>query len=233
MEVFSTVCTSTVQAPRVCHEKKSGSLSAGFSEYASYISWVRQRHPGAQRLAETQTWRRYGPGGEAALVAAAAAAPGGLCCPSDQQLKVRDGAAFDILTGRVVSQKKCRSSVSAVLLPPPRQLPVFLEPQNQPIPMHLPRLDCELVVYPDSYSSSYEQLRSSAGGGGAGPGVLWLRYWARAAVPLHRCRARRCLRCGGASGVKRDSQHAVADSNKVKVLRAAHADAYGAKLLLE
>jgi hypothetical protein len=63
-------------------------LSTGFSEYATYLSWVRERHPGSQRLAGSATWSRFGPGGWDAVVAAARAAPGGLCCPTPQQLQV-------------------------------------------------------------------------------------------------------------------------------------------------
>lgn len=64
------------------------SAPVGFSEYASYLSWVRERHPGSQRLASSVTWSRFGPGGWDAVVAAARDAPGGLCCPTPQQLQV-------------------------------------------------------------------------------------------------------------------------------------------------
>lgn len=62
---------------------------AGFSEYATYLSWVQQRHPGSQRLAERVTWSRFGPSGWDAVVAAAKDAPDGLCCPTDAQIQVQ------------------------------------------------------------------------------------------------------------------------------------------------
>ncbi len=49
--------------------------AAGFSEYASYISWVRAHYPGSQRLAKRQTWSRYGPGGWDEIKKAAIASP--------------------------------------------------------------------------------------------------------------------------------------------------------------
>ncbi len=63
--------------------------AAGFSEYASYISWVRAHYPGSQRLAKRQTWSRYGPGGWDEIKKAAIASPNKLCCPKDEDIEVR------------------------------------------------------------------------------------------------------------------------------------------------
>ena len=68
-------CVDTV----LCH-------AAGFSEYASYNSFVRSRHPQSQRLAARKTWLRYGLGGEAALRAGRALSLSRLCCPSRNAL---------------------------------------------------------------------------------------------------------------------------------------------------
>ncbi len=54
---------------------------AGFSEYASYASWVRTHHPESQRLTRKKTWLRYGLGGEAAIRFVRRLSPSGLCCP--------------------------------------------------------------------------------------------------------------------------------------------------------
>jgi hypothetical protein len=40
-----------------------GDLQLGFSEYASYGSWVLQEHPGAQHIAASRTWLRWELGG--------------------------------------------------------------------------------------------------------------------------------------------------------------------------
>lgn len=57
-------------------------LDMGFSEYASYISFVRYRHPNSQHLAPTRSWLRYGLGGQAAIRLRRWLSPYRLCCPS-------------------------------------------------------------------------------------------------------------------------------------------------------
>jgi hypothetical protein len=51
----------------------------GFSEYFTYISWVRSRHPETQHVLPTQVWKRY-PDRPPVLNA------DGNCCPSEQDL---------------------------------------------------------------------------------------------------------------------------------------------------
>ena len=53
----------------------------GFSEYASYASWVRQRHPEAMRL-QPKNWQRHPPGGRYFVSLQRLLHPSGLCCPS-------------------------------------------------------------------------------------------------------------------------------------------------------
>lgn len=53
----------------------------GFSEYASYISWVRQHYPHSQRLAPRKTWVRH-PFGQGTVKFMRRFRSDGCCCPS-------------------------------------------------------------------------------------------------------------------------------------------------------
>ena len=56
-------------------------IHKGFSEYASYASWVRQQHPEAMRL-QPKNWQRHPPGGRYFVSLQRILHPSGLCCPS-------------------------------------------------------------------------------------------------------------------------------------------------------
>eukprot|EP00208_Stichococcus_sp_RCC1054_P008690 CAMPEP_0206152494 /NCGR_PEP_ID=MMETSP1473-20131121/39354_1 /ASSEMBLY_ACC=CAM_ASM_001109 /TAXON_ID=1461547 /ORGANISM="Stichococcus sp, Strain RCC1054" /LENGTH=411 /DNA_ID=CAMNT_0053550053 /DNA_START=219 /DNA_END=1454 /DNA_ORIENTATION=+ len=70
-------------------------LDLGFSEYATYASFVRARHPRSQRLAGRKAWLRYGLGGEAAIRLGRTLSPGDLCCPSRHALLVARLLGFE------------------------------------------------------------------------------------------------------------------------------------------
>lgn len=60
-------------------------LFTGFSEYASYISWVQQNHPHRQHILGRKTWMRQPLGGKLGVWAAAASNWGWRCCPTKWQ----------------------------------------------------------------------------------------------------------------------------------------------------
>ena len=66
--------------------KPRNALHLGFSEYASYASWVAAHAPGEVQLAPRRLWTRHPLGSRWAVVAARAAHPAGLCCPTRRAL---------------------------------------------------------------------------------------------------------------------------------------------------
>jgi hypothetical protein len=67
----------------------------GFSEYASYVSWVKQQHPSTQHIMQKKTWLRNPVGGASGVRLAAAQRPDGLCCPSSWQHELQRWLAYD------------------------------------------------------------------------------------------------------------------------------------------
>lgn len=61
-------------------------INIGFSEYASYVSWVKQHHPESQHILSHRTWRRNPIGGLQALSLGRYLHPDGLCCPVSSML---------------------------------------------------------------------------------------------------------------------------------------------------
>ncbi len=79
-DVLRDVCVES-EGPRFVN-MNTLCCHAGFSEYASYVSWARYRHPGSQRLAAKRTWLRYGVGGGGAIRLLRHASRDGVCCPT-------------------------------------------------------------------------------------------------------------------------------------------------------
>lgn len=71
---------------RVLENLSEEHLFQGFSEYASYVSWVRQTRPETQHVMTQKTWLRQPVGGQWGVALARATHPRGLCCPSALQL---------------------------------------------------------------------------------------------------------------------------------------------------
>lgn len=57
----------------------------GFSEFHSYISWVKRHHPGALLEAHRKTWARQPLGGAWGVRLSAWLTNGGFCCPTKLQ----------------------------------------------------------------------------------------------------------------------------------------------------
>lgn len=69
-------------------------LHQGFSEFAAYVSWVRQNHPERQRVLRRKTWRRQPLGGTLGVRQAAMSHPQGLCCPTTVQHALQRAAGL-------------------------------------------------------------------------------------------------------------------------------------------
>lgn len=70
---------------RILDSVPDAHLHQGFSEYASYVSWVRQHHPARQHVLRRKTWRRQPLGSALGVWQGAASHPRGLCCPTGGQ----------------------------------------------------------------------------------------------------------------------------------------------------
>jgi hypothetical protein len=60
----------------------------GFSEYASYASWVMQHHRDSMYVEPKRTWSRHPAGGWLGMVALRLWHERGLCCPAQWMLKL-------------------------------------------------------------------------------------------------------------------------------------------------
>ena len=69
-------------------------LFTGFSEYASFISWVKQNHPERQFIMPRKTWMRQPLGGAMGVRLAAASHWSGACCPAGWQHWLQGQAGF-------------------------------------------------------------------------------------------------------------------------------------------
>jgi len=67
----------------------------GFSEYASYASWVRQRHPEDMHVVPRRTWIRHPPGGALLDAFQMLARKDRLCCPSPAVLDALHRAGYE------------------------------------------------------------------------------------------------------------------------------------------
>lgn len=60
----------------------------GFSEYASYASWVMQHHRDSMYVEPKRTWSRHPAGGWLGMVALRLWHENGLCCPAQWMLSL-------------------------------------------------------------------------------------------------------------------------------------------------
>ncbi|CAD7699722.1 unnamed protein product [Ostreobium quekettii] len=63
-------------------------VETGFSEYASYVSWVKQNYPESQHVLKRRTWRRNPLGGKLAIIAGMYFRSDGLCCPMEWAVRL-------------------------------------------------------------------------------------------------------------------------------------------------
>jgi len=81
------VATATAALPlawawRILESVQEEHLMQGFSEYASFVSWVRQRYPSVQAVATRRDWLRHPLGGRAVIQLLRHTSASGLCCPN-------------------------------------------------------------------------------------------------------------------------------------------------------
>ena len=70
-------------------------LFTGFSEYASYVSWVRQTYPSRQYILPRKTWLRHPLGGSWGMRWAQLSHWGAFCCPTAWQHWVMWALGYD------------------------------------------------------------------------------------------------------------------------------------------
>ena len=58
-------------------------IGYGFSEYASYVTWMLHNHPDEVEVKPRRTWSRYPPGASLGVTALMIISPNHLCCPTD------------------------------------------------------------------------------------------------------------------------------------------------------
>ncbi|KAG2489521.1 hypothetical protein HYH03_011972 [Edaphochlamys debaryana] len=94
---------------RILSAVDPGSADLGFSEYASYISWVRQRYPHSQRMATKKTWVRH-PFGQRTIKLLRLLRADQCCCPPSWLLRLLKSMGF-VYTGYEVGHiDECRYS---------------------------------------------------------------------------------------------------------------------------
>ncbi|CAD7697958.1 unnamed protein product [Ostreobium quekettii] len=80
--------SSTRWVWRILDSLDDNAIDTGFSEYASYISWVKQNYPESQHIMGKQTWRRDPLGGAKAVTAGTRYREDKLCCPMEWSLSL-------------------------------------------------------------------------------------------------------------------------------------------------
>lgn len=83
-------------------------MSQGFSEYHSYISFVKQNWPQTQYEMSKRTWRRQPLGGKFGVTLARMGTAGGLCCPTSWQHSLQGMAGFDYYGLEAGHHPECR-----------------------------------------------------------------------------------------------------------------------------
>ena len=72
-------------------------LGYGFSEYASYVSYMIQNHPDEVKVKRRRTWTRYPPGASLGVAALKLISPNHLCCPTDSFLKLVKPLGYEFM----------------------------------------------------------------------------------------------------------------------------------------
>lgn len=83
-------------------------LSHGFSEYHSYVSFVKQNWPRTQYEMSTKTWMRQPIGGGLGVKLARFGTKGGLCCPTLWQHSVQGVAGYEYYGLEAGHHPECR-----------------------------------------------------------------------------------------------------------------------------
>lgn len=106
VEIENTGSTINVQGSprwvwRILDSLHPNYLSKGFSEYASYGSWVKQNYPDSQHILKEKTWDRHPLSSKGSLALSMYLNKDGLCCPhplilSPMQLMCYQFVGFEI-----------------------------------------------------------------------------------------------------------------------------------------
>ena len=82
-------------------------LGYGFSEYASYVSYMIQNHPDEVKVKRRRTWTRYPPGASLGVAALKLISPNHLCCPTDSFLKLVKPLGYEFMGFEIGHSSLC------------------------------------------------------------------------------------------------------------------------------
>ena len=82
-------------------------MGFGFSEYASYVSWMLQKHPEEVQLKPRRTWSRYPPGASLGVAFLKMISPNHLCCPTNAFLKLVKPLGYEFMGFEIGHSSLC------------------------------------------------------------------------------------------------------------------------------
>lgn len=82
-------------------------IGFGFSEYASYVSWMLQNHPNQVAVKKRRTWSRYPPGASLGVAALKLISPNHLCCPTDSFLSLVKPLGYEFMGFEIGHSNLC------------------------------------------------------------------------------------------------------------------------------
>ncbi|QDZ19170.1 hypothetical protein HOP50_02g16840 [Chloropicon primus] len=82
-------------------------IGFGFSEYASYVSWMIQNHPDEVKIKKRRTWSRYPPGASLGVAALKLISPNHLCCPTDSFLSLVKPLGYEFMGFEIGHSSLC------------------------------------------------------------------------------------------------------------------------------
>lgn len=85
-------------------------IEIGFSEYASYASWVMQNYPDSQHILQKHTWRRHPVGGAGAVSLTRFFRRDGLCCPNFSSTKIMQILGYQYVGFEIGHVASCKFS---------------------------------------------------------------------------------------------------------------------------
>eukprot|EP00210_Caulerpa_lentillifera_P008596 g8200.t1 len=83
-------------------------LHMGFSEYASYASWILTHHPDSVYVENKKTWSRYPVGGTIGMALLAYWSEDKLCCPQTTMVKTMQNLGYQYFGMEIGHQQACR-----------------------------------------------------------------------------------------------------------------------------
>jgi hypothetical protein len=82
-------------------------IGYGFSEYASYVTWMLHNHPNEVRVKDSRTWSRYPPGASLGVTALMVISPNHLCCPTDFFLSLVKPLGYEFMGFEIGHSSMC------------------------------------------------------------------------------------------------------------------------------